>query len=66
MVNVYLKTVPLGRELIFSQELLVTLPLGYLSDRYGRRTILLWNIVAQTLAYTWAMIVGESSTISGT
>ena len=45
-------------ELIGLIELVVTIPLGYLSDQFGRKRILYWNICAMALAYGWVMVVG--------
>ena len=42
-------------------ELVVTIPMGYLSDLYGRKKVLYWNICAMALAYAWVMVVGLSA-----
>jgi MFS family permease len=46
------------RGLTWPIELVVTIPLGYLSDQFGRKMILYWNICAMALAYGWVMVVG--------
>lgn len=40
-------------------ELLSTFPLGYVSDRFGRKTVLYINLICMASGYGWAMIVGD-------
>jgi MFS family permease len=40
-------------------ELLSTFPLGYASDRFGRKTVLYINLICMASGYGWAMIVGD-------
>jgi MFS family permease len=42
-----------------ASELVSTFPLGYASDRFGRKTILYINLVCMASGYGWAMIVGD-------
>lgn len=36
----------------------MTIPLGFLAERYGRRSILCLNIAPRIILLTWAVIVG--------
>ncbi|KAI3547466.1 major facilitator superfamily transporter [Colletotrichum abscissum] len=39
-------------------DFIMTVPLGFLAERYGRRSILCLNIVPRIILLTWAVIVG--------
>ncbi|KXH42889.1 major facilitator superfamily transporter [Colletotrichum simmondsii] len=39
-------------------DFIMTIPLGFLAERYGRRSILCLNIVPRIILLTWAVIVG--------
>ena len=36
----------------------MSIPLGYLSDRFGRRLVLLLNVACTALAVVWYIVVG--------
>ena len=51
-----------GLDLIFFLsviEVVSTLPLGYLSDKYGRKLVLYLNLIVAILGYAWILLVGQ-------
>ena len=46
-------------QLTLCVEILITVPLGYASDRYGRKIVLVLNNIAVLLAFSWVMLVGQ-------
>jgi hypothetical protein len=44
--------------LIFFVEIISTLPLGYLSDKHGRKLVLYLNLTVAILGYIWILVVG--------